>query len=231
MIKGHFAKALFRHFTQSNGLPFDFDSYDTAFYKIRMADFKYKQIEFKQLNNMLHHPGDLLLATEYAQLPALIPNRFANDAWKKKNSPSHPDCDYIGFVFTFLKEADYYRKGKSFFDFECTPLQWQFLAELRTNFRNIKHGEGPFEEDWFWKEWNERGGSFGFGFFRLPSLVITAIASQNQWDLFEPMAEGSQSYGKDALISVINNMGCPIHKLPAFSDVFVPESGYWDGAN
>ena len=219
LIKGKLAEALFKFFSEENHLPLNFEACETSYNQPKKRDFIYENIEFYLINNYLYHPNQLLKPQDYLELPALLPNKHQFDFWSQRDQCKFAESKHVGFVFTFLKNADSFGPKKQFFEFDITLAQIKFLQELRQSYGNTKVPIKPFDEHFFWEEFLNRGGPFEFNFNHKPYLVIGAVASAKQWLKFQDMGNQPRTYGKQVLKTVIPNMAARLRDLPSFYSI------------
>ena len=221
IAKGKIAEKLFFFFARRNAIPLDTTPCRTPFYQVDRRDFILNDLEWDIKNNFLFHSGDLL-PDFYTHLPALVPDRNSRDQWAKRYEKQIPASKGVAFLFTFMKLSD--RRGNSFprfFDLELSKAQLDLLHRAHSKYRGKAQTKAPFREEVFWKEWqksNERK-TIDFKINNFPALIITAYATENEFNRFQPLPE-DRMFVNGALHTRIRNRSVPVKELPSFASLF-----------
>src|SRR5690606_26434405 len=111
---------LFALFAEEQKLNIDLKAGVTTFLNNPVFDFSFENTAWHIQNNIVQNPKPLS-AEEYVYLPALIPNRFKNDRWSKRDETPEGHKN-TGFLFTFLNEDS--EKNKPLFEL---PIDFRTL--------------------------------------------------------------------------------------------------------
>jgi len=225
IAKGKVAEGLFLQFCRLNGLPIDTHSCTTPFYQADHRDFVLMEREWDIKNNFIYHSGDELKRHAYVDLPALVPNRGTWDQWGKRDQCYLPESKGAGYIFTFLKNLDRYKRHHNFFDIDITPEQDALLHKLYKRYQGKHQERAPFDDDRFWEKFYESSPEqkFNFSVDLRPHLVIAACATKRHWERFVDSGAGNRPYPNiqpATLVTTINNRMCPVSRLPAFVEIF-----------
>ncbi|MBN2011985.1 hypothetical protein JW960_21840 [candidate division KSB1 bacterium] len=225
IAKGKVAEGLFLQFCQMNDIPVDSQSCTTPFYQADHRDFVLMNWEWDIKNNYLYHPGQILEKYAYVDLPALVPNRGEWDQWGKRDRKFQASTKGAGFIFTFLKNQDRYRKGQTYFSIHLSTDQHALLHKLYNRYKGKHQDKEPFAPLKFWQRFLESSPhhKLNFSVSERPWLIICGCAIHKHWELFTDSGAGRHLYPSEepaTLITTINNRTCPIGKLPSFASIF-----------
>jgi len=210
VAKGKIAELMFRYFCVDNGIDADFETCQTPFYQPDKRDFWWKGKEWDIKNNFLYHQGYQLPLHQYLQLPALIPNQHQADQWQKRNVLYLEKSEGTGFLFTFLKNGNYY--GENMMSIALTSRQRAYLLQLYQQYQGKAQTHAPFDELYFWQHCQP----ILIRIHHQPTLIITGYATHAEWHLFENSGNTLKKYLDGVLITRINNKFCLIEKLLPF---------------
>ncbi len=221
IAKGKIAEELFFFFARRNAIPLDTTLCRTPFYQVDRRDFILNDLEWDIKNNFLFHSEDLL-PDFYTRLPALVPDRNKFDQWAKRHKRQNAKSKGVAFLFTFMKLGDQRgNSGREFFDLELSKAQLDLLHRAHSKYRGKAQTKAPFREEVFWKEWqnsNERK-TIDFRINNFPVLIITAYATENEFNRFQPLPE-DRMFINGALHTRIRNRSVPVQELPSFASLF-----------
>ncbi|MCB0737901.1 MAG: hypothetical protein KDC92_10340 [Bacteroidetes bacterium] len=153
IVKGKLAELMVGAFLISRNVEVDFERCQTPFYQTDKHDFIYCDYEWDIKNNYLNIGSKSLKDNDFSSLPALIPNRFRGDQWSKRDRTYH-NTKGLRMLFTFMirqKKVD--KKKKNLFDMQIETEQLEFLSALVDKHGGKNYEKAPFEEKWFWHEW------------------------------------------------------------------------------
>lgn len=237
IAKGKIAEGLFKWFSKTNNINIDFDSCETPFWQIDKRDFMFNGSEWDIKNNYIYYSGEYY--HDYVKLPALIPNRHANDQWSTRMQRKIQGSAGVKYLFSFLKGADLngINRRQDFLSINLSMEQLEFISDLYMEYRGMPQNSKPFEENWFWNELNKKGDNDFFTLSFMPHLIITGYADVEYWNMFKdtgPYSENNyQNYfgekwyekvGRNSTLKWLNgtlwtkitNKTCPVQLLPAF---------------
>ncbi|HVK97297.1 MAG TPA: hypothetical protein VM368_05735, partial [Flavisolibacter sp.] len=220
IAKGKTAELLFRFFCVHNNINVDFNACSTPFYQKDNRDFVCEKYEWDIKNNFVyHHSPTIHLSEKYINLPALIPDHHAHDQWSKRDQLYINGTSGVRYLFTFLKNADYYKKGENFIELHLTGEQEQKLCSVYLEYyKQHNPSAAPFTENEFWNLLNIQEKLFSVVHY--PQLVITSYADNNHWNLFTSSGPGIKTYCGRLLTTKINNRNTPVRNLPSFLSLF-----------
>ena len=136
---------------------------------------------------------------DWLHLPALIPNRHYKDQWATRNRTHLKESARKRYLFTFLEDPC--------LQIELSTDQEKAFADIEQNKKYYIHQDTIILK------------KIGYIAFKLtnpePRFVIAATASENEWDLFLPIAKGT-ILNKGLIKTRIDNMGSEMQYLPSF---------------
>ena len=216
--KGKIAEALFQLFCRANNINADFDACATPFWTVDNRDFLLNGYEWDIKNNFYYCSGDIY-SGKYTHFPALIPNRYDGDQWSKRDCCRHLGANGVKFLFSFLKGADLENdeRGQEFLDINMSQDQLNLISKLHKYYNGQPQQKRPFSEDKFWKRFGN-GDTSLFSLHNRPSLVITAVAGEGDWDKFQNT--DPTKFLNGTICTKITNKTCPISQLPSFLSLY-----------
>lgn len=238
IAKGKIAEFLFQLFCKKNSIPADFETCSTPFWTVDKRDFLLNGVEWDIKNNFIYHLHPIY-QNNYVDLPALIPNRFDGDQWSKRSEKNINEKGEVGFLFTFLKNADLIvgKRGKEFLGINMNEAQIDILRKLYAKYKGNPQLAEPFSEDRFWQKMESLSDEPIFQLHAKPHLIITGYADQKQWHLFQNTGKyssennfqhyikpfwyeknryGTCNFLNNTLWTKITNATLPISLLPSF---------------
>ncbi len=242
IAKGKIAEAIFRFFCDANNIHPDFNICATPFWTVDKRDFILNGNEWDIKNNFYYCNGDTYNGS-YTTFPALIPNRGDGDQWSKRNENMHPGSNGVEFLFTFLKGANLNNdsRGQEFLEINIAPAQLRFISDLYNQYQGLPQEQEPFTNDYFWHRFSNLGGMNLFTLHSRPSLIITAYANHNHWELFQDTGpydrenhlrnsldpnwytkynSGSIGFLNRTIWTKITNKTCMVSCLPSFLSLY-----------
>lgn len=242
IAKGKIAEALFETFCRKNNITIDFDVCTTPFWTIDNRDFVLNNNEWDIKNNFIYYQNEHY-NSNYIDLPALVPNRFAGDQWSKRNENLVTGTNGVFFLFTFLKNADLIngQRGTEFLEINISANQQNFIRELYSKYRGLPQPNEPYTKQWFWENMKSRGNDDFFTLHAKPHLIITGYANETKWNLFDNTGpydrnnnfqtyinprwyvksqKGACNFLNGTLWTTITNSTTPISTLPSFVSLF-----------
>ena len=229
-------KVLFNLFAKEQNLSLDFKAGKRAFPNNPVFDFSFENTAWHIQNNFVQNPKPLH-AEEYVYLPALIPNRFKNDNWSKRDKFLE-GYKNTGFLFTFLSEDS--DKTNPLFDLAMDYRTLNFLSALKSKNEDRNPKETPYSESWFWSEFLKISEIPQVTLNTIPTLVIAGVAQENHFGYFADTDEkanlcyrlyrgnwyvnregGGLSFCKGLIKTHIKNATCPMAALGSFNSVFL----------
>ncbi|MCF8298488.1 MAG: hypothetical protein K9J13_13150 [Saprospiraceae bacterium] len=217
ITKGKIAEALFKEYCKRIGIEISDKECITPFYKPDKRDFILNGFEWDIKNNFIYHDKDVLEISEYLKLPALIPNRGFWDQWGKKDRKFIAESKGVKFLFTFLKNLDFYQKDRNFINLVLTQNQKLFILAIYEKHKSLKFDYAPYTENWYWNEFFTVSDlkQILYSVVHYPKLIITGFADEKSWGKFVDLPPTRISNG--AMKTTIENKACRIGKLPSFS--------------
>ncbi|MBL0025060.1 MAG: hypothetical protein WBP08_02130 [Saprospiraceae bacterium] len=237
IIKGKIAEGLFYTYCDQRNLKVSTSECTTPFWQSDLRDFLWLGGEWDLKNNFFYCKDSNFSSFEFLNLPALIPNKFPNDQWSKRNENHIEATGFTAFLFTFMRlQPD----DKDFFSLNLTNDQLDFLVKVRERNKLAPYTEMPFMESWFWENMSNKGPDNILNLSYQPELIITSCANVKYWPLFKNTSQndpltiyssflnGSSWYKSSndllkfaggALVTKIRNMTCPVCLLPSFKSI------------
>lgn len=238
-LKNSISKNLFALFANEQNLNLNFKSREIPFSPDPTFDFSFENTAWYIQNNFVRNSKPLP-AEEYVYLPALIPNRFKDDAWSKRIEKPKGHVS-TGYLFTFLNEDP--DKTKPFLDFHLDHRIIHFLDTLRIQYKEQDLEKSPYSENWFWNEFLKISDIPRIQIDKIPHLVIAGLAQENHFGYFADTDEkanlcyrlyrgkwyenregGGLSFCKGLIETQIKNATCPMAGLGSFKSVFLKTS-------
>lgn len=218
IAKGKIAEALFALFCRANNIEADFGACATPFWTVDNRDFLLNGYEWDIKNNFYYYSGDIY-SGKYTHFPALIPNRYDGDQWSKRDCSRHLGANGVKFLFSFLKGADLENdeRGQEFLDINLSQDQLNLISRLHKYYNGQPQQKRPFSEEKFWTRFGN-GDTSLFTLHNRPSLVITAVAGEGEWDKFQNT--DPTKFLNGTICTKITNKTCPISQLPSFLSLY-----------
>ncbi|MBK9253976.1 MAG: hypothetical protein IPM42_00660 [Saprospiraceae bacterium] len=237
--KGKVAEMLFQAFCLQNNIPVDFDSCTTPFWKRDTKDFVSEDTEWDIKNNFYYGQSDVSKDINFIDFPAFIPNNFEGDQWSGRSKLMLAKTTKSAYVFTFLRWSDK-PGGKSFFEIDLSEGQVDMISRIADKYQGKKIEAAPFDENLFWSKMNSLSDTVFFKINFRPPLIITGVASDENYYLFKNTGkdhtlahyktyihpewyskkEHSLSFLKGTLFTTIINATSPVGLLPSFFKTF-----------
>ncbi|NEN24821.1 hypothetical protein G3O08_15065 [Cryomorpha ignava] len=217
---------LFRLFAEEQNLKIENDN--LGFWCTSPSDFTYQKTAFKLIHHCLESESRLP-TDSYLSLPALIPNRFEQDVWEKRNEIK-AGMDKNAFLFTFS-----HGKSQVISDFTIRPEILKFLQNVVEKYGHWQGAEQPYSENDFWAAFAKKGELPKISVIQFPTLIIAGVAGetafsffadtdaktnhgyrlyQGKWYEIEP--GGGLSFCNGLIKTHIKNATCPMEALPSF---------------
>ncbi len=242
IVKGKIAEGLLREYARQRGLPFDFEAGATPYFLPDRFDFSFGKYAFDLKNNFIYHQGDMLEPDAYMKLPALVPHRFEGDQWSKRDAvvqTGQGDELEKAFLFSYLKQADQ-RNAPPFLRLFFNVKGTAFLEGIANDHKGIMPETAPYDADAQIALLKSRHAVPDFKLFAMPALVITGMATKNDWKLFgdtdgisehayyhytgkwyEVRDDGGLAFCSGQIHTRIRNATCPVGFLPPFSEFLI----------
>lgn len=236
LIKNRLSKNLFALFAEEQNINLNFKTGEKSFEYDPGFDFSFENTAWHIQNKFVQN-SKLLTAEEYVYLPALIPNRFEDDQWSKRNKKPEGQ-EGAGYLFTFLNEDP--DKNKPLFDLHLNQGVIDFLSTLKSKYETENTEKPSYTEDWFWNEFLKIGEIPKIKINKKPILVIAGVAQENHFGYFADTDEranlcyrlyrgkwyenregGGLSFCNGLIQTQIKNATCPMAALGSFNSVFL----------
>ena len=212
IAKGKIAEGLFFTFCKHNGIIADYSRCNTPFYTIDKRDFILDNYEWDIKNNFIIH-NNKVLADDYTNLPALVPDRFNRDQWSKRNEMQHNGLSGVRLLFSFMKRDE-------IFKMVLTDEQDELIRKIYSKYKGQTQNAAPFDTDEFWNAMIKKGGGnkYMLQIINRPYLVITGYAGREEFKLFRKQKPGAFLNG--AFRTRIINRNTEIRTLPSFATLY-----------
>lgn len=215
IFKGKVAEGIFLEFLKCQQFIADSSTCETPYFQPDRRDFMLNDYEWDLKNNFVN--TDQLLYVAKNELPALVPDRYQGDQWSKRLQLASAKSKGLIYVFTFMPQ----------YASEKIPLLQCFIDEDQKKTINMMcdhwNNQHPLSAPYSETElntlfFNKRKPEACYKFQNQPTMLITAIAGLNQWNLFK--CQKPQSFANGLIKTKIQNRFCPVNDLPDFHRFF-----------